>query len=230
MRSPGQIYLADQRGMIETTAFRRYATFNYQEYFDMHRRPFGRLLVFNDEILAPQKHIDIRINTACYLMIMPITGELIVGSLRLGDKAVDVGEVKIVRVAAGEQITIRNPFEIYNINFICAQFAIGGEIYQDYNYHHQFDLENQENMLLPLLHDDTLPFSINIGRFDGRKDALYQLQNSKSSLFAFVISGAFELQGRLLHERDGLALWETREVDLEALSNGAIIMLVEMQA
>lgn len=230
MHSPGQIYLADQRGMIETTAFRRYATFNYQEYFDMHRRPFGRLLVFNDEILAPKKCIGINISTSCYLMIMPITGELIIESSRFEKHTVDVGEVKIIRVNAGEHITIRNPFEIYNINFICAQFALADNSYPDYNDHHQFHLESQQNALLPLLHDDSLPFSINIGRFGGRKDALYRLQNTGSNLFAFVISGAFELQGRLLHERDGLALWDTNEVDLEALSNGAVILLFEMRA
>ncbi len=37
------------------------------------------------------------------------------------------------------------------------------------------------------------------------------------------------MQGRLLHQRDGLALWNLKEpVDMEALSNEAIVMLVEL--
>jgi len=37
----------------------------------------------------------------------------------------------------------------------------------------------------------------------------------------------FEAEGRLLHERDGLALWDTVEIEMEALSNDAIILLIE---
>lgn len=43
-----------------------------------------------------------------------------------------------------------------------------------------------------------------------------------------MLEGAFEVQGTLLHARDGLALWETDEVEMEALSNDAIILLVEL--
>ena len=43
-----------------------------------------------------------------------------------------------------------------------------------------------------------------------------------------VIEGAFEVHGRLLHARDGLALWDTSIAEIEALSNDAIILLVEL--
>jgi len=44
---------------------------------------------------------------------------------------------------------------------------------------------------------------------------------------AFVIQEAFEVQGRLLHARDGLGLWDdTNLIKLEALSNDAIVLLV----
>jgi len=42
------------------------------------------------------------------------------------------------------------------------------------------------------------------------------------------LEGAFEVEGRLLHARDGLALWETEKVELEALSNDAIILVMEI--
>ena len=44
----------------------------------------------------------------------------------------------------------------------------------------------------------------------------------------FVIEGAFEVQGTLLHARDGLALWGTDKLEKEALSNDAIILLIEL--
>ena len=43
-----------------------------------------------------------------------------------------------------------------------------------------------------------------------------------------MIQGAFEVQHRLLKSRDALALWNVVEVEIEALSNEAIIVLIEM--
>jgi redox-sensitive bicupin YhaK (pirin superfamily) len=43
-----------------------------------------------------------------------------------------------------------------------------------------------------------------------------------------VIEGAFEVQDRLLHAKDGLAVWDTNEIDFEALSNDAILLLWEV--
>lgn len=55
------------------------------------------------------------------------------------------------------------------------------------------------------------------------------MKSKRNSLFVFVIQGVFEVQGRLLHARDGLGLWdEENEVELEALSNDAIVLLTEL--
>jgi hypothetical protein len=44
----------------------------------------------------------------------------------------------------------------------------------------------------------------------------------------FNIQGMFEVQGRLLQTGDGLGLWnEPGDVELEALSNEAIVLLIE---
>jgi len=53
------------------------------------------------------------------------------------------------------------------------------------------------------------------------------MQRSKQATI-FVLEGAFEAEGRLLHSRDGLALWDTNEIEIEALSNDAIILLIEI--
>lgn len=55
------------------------------------------------------------------------------------------------------------------------------------------------------------------------------MKSEQNSLFVFIIQGVFEVQGRLLHARDGLGLWnEANEIELEALSNDAIILLIEL--
>ena len=60
-----------------------------------------------------------------------------------------------------------------------------------------------------------------------KKDG-YNLQNKKNAIYIFVIEGAFEGQDSLLHAKDGLAIWNTNEVDFEASSNNGILLLLEI--
>ena len=54
------------------------------------------------------------------------------------------------------------------------------------------------------------------------------MQNKNNGIYAFIIEGVFEVQDRLLHTKDALDLWNTDEIDFEALSNGAILLLFEV--
>ncbi len=92
----------------------------------------------------------------------------------------------------------------------------------------RFKLHEDKDQLISLTPDNMCPI-VKIGKFAGRKEAVYKISRQKNSVFAFVIQGAFEVQGRLLHARDGLGLWDdTNLIELEALSNDAIVLLLEL--
>ena len=73
-----------------------------------------------------------------------------------------------------------------------------------------------------------LSFALSLGRFAGRHETEYKVQHAGSHLFAYVLAGAFEFEGRLLHEKDGLALWDMATLELEALSNNALVLVLEL--
>jgi quercetin 2,3-dioxygenase len=37
------------------------------------------------------------------------------------------------------------------------------------------------------------------------------------------------MEGRLLHAKDSLALWDTKAVELEALSENALVLILELE-
>jgi hypothetical protein len=55
-----------------------------------------------------------------------------------------------------------------------------------------------------------------------------KLAQPDNRLVAFGLAGAFELESRLLHEKDCVALWDVEEIKLEALRNHAIVLLLEL--
>jgi quercetin 2,3-dioxygenase len=66
-----------------------------------------------------------------------------------------------------------------------------------------------------------------IGQYGGRSEDIFKLESPKNQVFAYVIDGTFEVQGRLLQANDTLKLWNAVSIDFEALSNDAIILIIE---
>lgn len=232
---PGQIYLADQRGVTETGKMTRWCTFNYGDYADPHRKPFGPLLTLNDELYAPGQKVSYIATHALWLVIIPITGEVEWKDDLGHTGAVEVGQVQVRYLPAGNIIELNNPYSDEQINFLYMEFKadpLGLSTLLPKLY--EFDFEGRQNQLIDVLQDEQpeslkeLPFKLHIARFDGREEALYPVPDG-ALFFAFVIAGAFELQGRLMHQRDGLALWDLHEADMEALSNSAVILILEMR-
>ena len=61
--------------------------------------------------------------------------------------------------------------------------------------------------------EDAKIYLAKVGR---REELTYHVRNDSTGLFLFVVEGAFEVQNVLLEGRDGLALEDTKELELEA--------------
>jgi redox-sensitive bicupin YhaK (pirin superfamily) len=67
-----------------------------------------------------------------------------------------------------------------------------------------------------------------IGRFDSGSVTQYTLHDGQNGVYAFVISGQFEIEGQLLNPRDGLGILNLNSFDLKSLSNESQILLMEV--
>lgn len=228
-QTPGKIFLADQRGLVETSEFRRYSTFNFGPYAHEHKTPFGSLYVVNEETLGGGQHIEFTVEQASYIMLIPVIGE-VVAATTAGSATVGVEQLQLLAVPANITVQLTNPYETELVTFLQLWVKAEQPIEEVCAHVFDFQLAAVKNQLLPIVGPQVnlaLPFAVRIGRFAGRQEVVYHLEN-QASFFAFVLAGAFEAQGRLLHEKDGLALWDTEEVELEALSNDALLVVIEL--
>jgi redox-sensitive bicupin YhaK (pirin superfamily) len=233
---PGKIYLAEQRGMLETNRFRRQSTFSFGTFQREHKEPFGRLYGLNEETLAGGHAVEFTVAVDSYIVLLPITGAMEYDAGGGASGTVEAEEVLTLVVPAGTRLQLRNPFANELISFLHLwvratappALAVGLKTVFDWKL-----LQNQLHELVSAHSQDEpptlprLPFSLSLGRFMGRQETVYKTAPG-NSFFAFVIAGAFELEGRLLHEKDGVALWEVAEVELEALSNYALVLVLEL--
>lgn len=226
-QNKGKIFLADERGHNEMDWFRSYNTFNFGQYQTEHKTPFGPLYVLNDDTLAGGKHISMTMETDSLLLLIPIVGAVTYTDNLGNSTLIEAGECQVYAVPSGATFQIGNPYEQELVNFLQIWFH-NTSIEQEHGPEViPFDIVNYRNQLVPIPTKNT-PHKLSIGKYAGREESIYKMNNALNGLFVFVIEGAFEVQYRLLHPRDGLALWEAETIELEALSNDAIILVMEV--
>jgi quercetin 2,3-dioxygenase len=236
METPGKIFLSDQRGLTQTPRHCRYSTFNFGDFNQQHKTPFGSLYGLNEELLAGRHCLDLPAAQASYLLLLPVTGALECYHPDGNTTLVDVEEVLISELPANSSVKIRNPYESEVIHFLHIWIKAGTATASAAARVLPFRFTSPDNPLAEIIFPDSahegrqLPFSVSIGRFGGRQEAVYRLKSKASCFFAYVLAGAFECEGRLLHQNDGLALWDTEAIELEALSNDALVLMVELSA
>ena len=159
----------------------------------------------------------------------------------------EAGQCRLQRVLAGTTIELGNPYEEELVNFLHLWFKHSSPPWSESPWFVSprtipnppqqvaFDLNNHKDKLIELPTGQESPAPVNrlfgkqfIGKFTGRTEITHTITPPYNGLFVFVIEGAFEVQYRLLHARDGLALWDLQEVEFEALSNDAIILVTEI--
>jgi len=233
-QTPGKIYLADQRGLTETAQFRRYSTFNFGCYAHEHKEALGSLLAVNEEMVAGLQRIVLRAEQTAYVVIVPVTGAIEVNDSLGAACIVDVGEVQVITLPAAGILQVTNLYEADVVSFLHLWLKTEEPTMPAFSRTFHFDLALADSKLATIISSSDagngkpqLPFSLHLGRFAGRHEVVYQTSDTASLLFTFVVAGAFEVEGRLLHEKDGLGLWNAAKIELEALSNNALVVVLE---
>jgi len=228
----GKIFLADERGISETKQFRSQFTFNSGNYFNPFKHPFGNIYALNDHMLAGDASQVIEAREGFHIVLLPVSGAISYKDSFVPDTLIAAGQAEIISVNRSSSISISNPFKQDTVNYVQMLIKADHVPLQRVVYLSTYDNVNKHrNELVPLFtgisENSFLPYFISIGKFSGRGETVYTLKNDHAGIFAFVLEGAFEVNGRLLHARDGLALWKTERTEVEALSNDAIILIIE---
>jgi hypothetical protein len=179
------------------------------------------VLSVNDETLKPDHQIIHRAEQDCTVFVLPIVGAVSCLINESSNETVDVGEFMIVSLSVGETIKFANEYQQELISYLHIwiepsniSFTTG-----------QFTFDGHQNQLLDLFISNSV--LIKIGQFDGRANHVLQTSEHATSLFSFVVEGAFEFHERLLQPRDSLLIHGQTQVEFESLSNDAIILVIE---
>lgn len=187
-------------------------------------KSFGDLVYLQDIFLGPGDEKEI-FNSTVSSIILPIAGSLIFRT-DLEEKYLHSEEVLLI-TPDNKNYTLKNPYESETVNFLSIGLNTNQSPLQSTRSHTTGISEFNKLSTLNLNTISSNSYA-SLGVFKTRAKGSYTLKDIKNGAFAFVINGAFELEERLMEHRDGLALWETQKIEFEALSEFAILLLIEI--
>jgi len=230
-QSKATIFLAEERGLKENGSFRSLQTLHSGNHFNEHKGRVGDIYVMNDDTLDGGCSLNMLVQEYSYIILLPVVGAIHYKDSLGNENLLAAGQVQMLNPGKGVRIEISNPFKEELVNFLQVWIKAGPVPAPAISFLSTYNVNEQPDNLVRLpparTNEPALPVIASIGKFKGRGETVYELQHNKSIILVFVLEGAFEVEGRLLHARDGLALWETKSVEMEALSNDAIVLLIE---
>jgi len=231
-QTPVQIYLP---GRLNTAQFRRYSALDGEDFNNPVKEFLGRLEVVNEELLAGSQKLVLAVEQATHVILIPVKGSVALNGPHNGITTFNAGELLIHTVPANHSIHLANPLGADIIRFLQIRIKAGQPVNASSWVLLNFDLKGRRNQLMPIIASAIenkisrqLLFTLHLGQFEDQKEALYKIAGENSLFFVFVIAGAFEVEGNLLGEKEGLALREKQEVKLVATRNNAMVLVVEI--
>jgi redox-sensitive bicupin YhaK (pirin superfamily) len=230
-----KIFLAGARALKETDTFRIYNTVNDGSHHEPAKLSLANLQLVNEEVLAAGKAIKRRVHNKTAIILLPLVGTVVLRSEEGTEIYIGAGEAYMFTADKGGSFEIANPYDEGLVSYLQYNIYLPTAvniIKQLSSFHLQSD-KNRLISLFPIQSDvkAVVPaFKFSIGKFAGRKEVEYTLSEKDNAAFVFVIEGAFEVQNRLIESRDGLALWNTEKIEMESLSENAIIVLLELDS
>lgn len=225
MNRQAKLFLAEERGVTETEWFRSYSTFNFGNYYNEHKTAAEKLYVCNDDTLAGGKSLSLSVDEDTLVFIIPVVGAVSYKRNGRAAKLINSGEVFNALLCKGDVFEISNPYEHELVNFLQLWIKSGGSVTAQ-EQPVAFNIHAAKNKMVAI----PLALPVSIAQMDGRNELIYTPAGKDNCVFSFVIQGAFEVEGILLHPKDAAAFWNYEQVEMEALSNNAIILSIEMTA
>ncbi len=215
---PAQMYLASARKLLQTGAGQCFSIFDSQKIAENSQKSFGNLMLFNYQILAPEQKTTLHLEAANLYYIIPLYGAI---QLQ-GREILSTQKTKQIATSTPLEMELSNPFA-QNISFLLIGFKSTTNFIQTETLTFSFE----ENNKLIYLFENQITTAF-IGQFAGRKEGEYHLKHKENGIFVYIIQGAFEFENRLLETGDALSIQEIESVAWEALSENAMLLLIEI--
>ncbi len=231
-----EFHAADSRGAANHGWLQSFHTFSFANYYNPSRIHFGALRVLNDDTVSGGMGFGEHPHDNMEIISIPLEGDLEHKDSMGNTTEIRHGDIQVMSAGTGIYHSEYNRNKDATVKFLQIWvFPNKKNVTPRYDQltMNPVDRQNQfQQVLSPnpedagvWIHQDAW---FHVAQFEQDFSAKYTLKKAGNGLYAFVLSGEFEIDGQRVNSRDGLGIREASEVQCKALTPGAEILLMEV--
>ena len=230
---PQYVYhAAESRGHADHGWLKTYHSFSFASWHNPERMHFGALLVLNDDYVSGGAGFQTHPHDNMEIVSIPLSGDLEHGDNMGNTAVIRSGDVQIMSAGTGVMHSEKNHNSDDAVRFLQIwMYPNQRDLTPAYDQE-SFSMESERNELLCVVSPDgeqgvkihqTSWF--HLGAWDNAHKGAYQLHGAGQGVYAFVLEGSIEIDGKPLGRRDGLGIWDAESIAITATDDARFLLM-----
>ncbi|OJV53092.1 MAG: hypothetical protein BGO31_04890 [Bacteroidetes bacterium 43-16] len=229
---------ADSRGDANHGWLHSKHSFSFANYYNPERMHFGVLRVLNDDQVAPGMGFGAHPHDNMEIISIPLSGDLEHKDSMGNTTVIKNGDIQVMSAGTGIQHSEYNASKDKEVKFLQIWvFPNQQNVTPRYD---QITLNpaDRKNKLQQILSPDAADAGVwihqnawfHLADFDKDHQETYQMKAAGNGLYVFNLKGNIKVGDTQLSTRDGLGIWDTKEILITAESDAEFLLMeVPMQ-
>ena len=227
------IHRADTRGHANHGWLDTYHTFSFANYYNPERMHFGVLRVLNDDRVAPGQGFGTHPHDNMEIISIPLEGDLEHKDSMGNVTVIREGDVQVMSAGTGIFHSEYNKNEDREVKFLQIWvYPNQKNITPRYDQISIRDVEKKNSfyqILSPHSGDQGVWIYqdawFHLGNLDKGTLAEYRIQKEGNGIYVFILEGEAEIDGATLKKRDGMGIWETERIPVQANTDVKVLLM-----
>ncbi len=227
------LHKADSRGDANHGWLHSRHTFSFANYYNPERMHFGVLRVLNDDFVAPGMGFGTHPHENMEIISIPLEGDLEHKDSMNNVAVIKDGDIQVMSAGTGIYHSEYNKNKDKPVKFLQIWvFPNKKNVTPRYDQI-TLNLNDRHNKLQQILSPNPDDEGVwihqnawfHLGKFDKGISKDYALKDANNGLYIFNLNGKIKINDQLLESRDGLGIWDTPSVTINAESNAEFLLM-----
>lgn len=227
------LHRAETRGNANHGWLQSYHTFSFANYYNPERMHFGVLRVLNDDTVQGGMGFGTHPHDNMEIISIPLEGDLEHKDSMGNVAVIRNGDVQVMSAGTGIRHSEFNKNRDQTVKFLQIWVFPNKRNVEPRYDQITLDPADRKNKLQQILspnpddagvwiHQDAW---FHLTELDKGNNIEYNLKKAGNGVYAFVLSGDVTINGQDLHQRDGLGIWDTSNLQIEAGSHAELLLM-----
>lgn len=226
------LHKANSRGHANLGWLNSYHSFSFGNYYNPERMHFGALRVLNDDTVKQGMGFSKHPHDNMEIVSIPLSGDLHHQDSTGRDEIIRQDDVQIMSAGTGIAHSETNANTDKEVKFLQLWIMPKEKNIEPRYQQKTFKPADRINQVLTVVApDDEQAVWINqdawlsLANLSKNKSATYLIRKEGNGVYAFILNGNVTISGQDLEPRDGLGIWETDSLTIQAGTDAEILLI-----